>query len=316
MIGGSGFNEAKQDTYVPEKKSSTPDKIQIGLDKMDYEMSRIFSDDYKDSSKAETVKSTGNHEISEKQDSNENSKQDTNSSAFKEFFDRLFSMDILMGERSQENHENENSESNIEKQDPIVENVTKIIGTAEGIGELIEKHPEKAELWKSQLAAIETLNNPESSPIETARAQAKLSILKGQIMEVAVKDVLSDSGFDVEAQQRVVVGESGGTRPDVIAVNNTEHPIDVFGITVNPGETLSIECKCGGTKYMTNQLNNHIPNQLSGHEGTKVLFTTSDINGVPEGLASQVCDKYGAKLIKLDISVINVEKAIKEVAGS
>ena len=67
---------------------------------------------------------------------------------------------------------------------------------------------------------------------------------------------------------------------------------------------------------MTNQLNNHIPNQLSGQEGTKVLLVTSDIKGAPDGLAASVCNKYGAKLITLDVSVAAVEKAIKEVAGN
>ena len=65
---------------------------------------------------------------------------------------------------------------------------------------------------------------------------------------------------------------------------------------------------------MTNQLNNHIPNQLSGQEGTKVLLTTSDIRGVPNGLAASVCSRYDAKQVTLDVSVSAVEKAIKEVA--
>ena len=139
-------------------------------------------------------------------------------------------------------------------------------------------------------------------------------LFRSQIMEVAVKDALAEAGFDVETQQRVVEGESGGTRPDVIAVNNTDHPIEVFGTTIQPGDTLSIECKCGGSSYMTDQLNNHIPNQLSGQEGTKTLLTTSDIKGTPDGLAASVCNKYGAMLVTLDVSVSVVEKAIKEVA--
>ena len=190
------------------------------------------------------------------------------------------------------------------------------MGTPEGIKALIERHPEKAELWKSQLEALETLNDPEASPAEIRSAQAKLSILKGQLLETAVKDALMDAGFDVEPQQRVVEGENGSTRPDVIAKNNTDHPIEVFGVTIQPGETLSVECKCGGAAYMTNQLNNHIPNQLSGQEGTKILLTTSDINDTPPGLAKEVCDRYGAKLVVAGVNVADVENAIKEVAGS
>ena len=57
-----------------------------------------------------------------------------------------------------------------------------------------------------------------------------------------------------------------------------------------------------------------IPNQLSGQEGTKVLLTTSDIKGTPDGLAASVCNRYDANLVALDVSVFAVEKAIKEVA--
>ena len=216
---------------------------------------------------------------------------------------------------SREVPENDDSEANIEEDDPVAEEIAKKMSTPEGIKELMESHPEKAELWGKQLEALETLNDPDASPVEIRSAQAKLSILKGQIMEVTAKDALMDAGFDVEAQQRVVEGESGGTRPDVIAVNNTDQSIEVFGVSIEPEETLSIECKCGGTSYMTNQLNTHIPNQLSGQEGTKVLLTTSDIKGAPDGLAASVCNKYDANLVALDVSVSAVEKAIKEVAG-
>ncbi len=216
---------------------------------------------------------------------------------------------------SREVPESDNSEANIEESDPVAEKIAKKMSTPEGIKELMESHPEKAELWGNQLEALETLNDPDASPVEIRSAQAKLSILKGQIMEVTAKDALMNVGFDVEAQQRVVEGESGGTRPDVIAVNNTDQPIEVFGVSIQPEETLSIECKCGGTSYMTNQLNTHIPNQLSGQEGTKVLLTTSDIKGAPDGLAARVCNRYDANLVALDVSVYSVEKAIKEVAG-
>lgn len=316
LDGGSNFKESKQTSDAPESKSSALDRLQNGLEKAASKVAEMFYDDYKDGSKAETTESTENNETS-KQDSSEDEKQDSGTPTFKELFERLFSDDFLDSlKQPQENSENDNSEANVEKPDPIAEKIAKTIGTPEGIKELMEKHPEKAELWRSQLEAIETLNDPESSPAEIRSAQAKLSILKGQIMEVAVKDALTEAGFDVEAQQRVVEGESGGTRPDVIAVNNTDQPIEVFGTTIQPGGTLSIECKCGGSAYMTNQLNNHIPNQLSGQEGTKVLLTTSDIKGAPDGLASSVCGKYGAKLITLDVSVAAVEKAIKEVAGN
>lgn len=315
LDGGNNFKETQQSADAPESKSSSLERVQNGLEKVAFKIGEMFSDDYKDNSDAKTFESSENTESAEKQDSNEDKNQDNITPTFKELFERLFSDDFLDNlKQPQEKTENDNSEANVEKPDPIAEKIAKTIGTPEGIKELMEKHPEKAELWKSQLEAIETLD-PDASPVESRSVQAKLSILKGQIMEVAVKDALTEAGFDVEAQQRVVEGESGGTRPDVIAVNNTDHPIEVFGTTIQPGETISIECKCGSSSYMTSQLNNHIPNQLSGQEGTRVLLTTSDIKGVPDGLAASVCNKYDAKLVTLDVSVAAVDKAIKEVAG-
>ena len=315
--GGGWFRETKQNTETPESKASSSEKLQSGLEKVASRINELFSDDVQrdNNSKNDTTERSDNNSEKESPESKNQDSENTTPN-FKELFSKLFSDDFLdkfsdIGKTS----ESDEGESNVEKKDAILEKIEKSLSTPEGIKELIEKHPEKAELWKSQLDALDTLNDPDASPAEIRSAQAKLSVLKGQLMEVAVKDALAEAGFDVEAQQRVVEGESGGTRPDVIAVNNTDHPIEVFGITIQPGETLSIECKCGTSSYMTNQLNNHIPNQLSGQDGTKVLLTTSDVNGAPDGLAASVCDKYGAKLVSLDVSVAAVEKAIKEVSG-
>lgn len=207
----------------------------------------------------------------------------------------------------------EKNESDTEISDLAVKSISEKLGTADGIIGLIEAHPEKAELWKSQLEAIKVLGNPDASPVEIRSAQSKLSALKGQLMEFAARDILTEVGFDVETQQKLVEGENGGTKPDVVAVNNTGIPQNIFGTVIKPGETISIECKCGGTAYITNQLNTHIPNQLSGQEGTKVLLATSDIRETPDRLALNVCEKYDAILVSLDISVMDVENAIKEV---
>ena len=131
-------------------------------------------------------------------------------------------------------------------------------------------------------------------------------------MEIAVKDALADAGLDVENHQHSHEGESGKTRPDVVATNNTDKPIIVLGIVINPGESISVECKCGSKYYISNQLDIHIPNQLSGQLGHRVLVTTSD---VPKEKAETVCHKYGATLCILDISTYQVETAIKKEAG-
>ena len=164
------------------------------------------------------------------------------------------------------------------------------------------------------LKAIEVLNDSDASNAEIRSALSILNNFKGQLLEKALKDNLRESGLAVETQQRIVEGDNGGTRPDVIAVNNTDQPIIVCGITVNPGETISFECKCGGTAYMQNQLKYHIPNQLSGQEGIKVLLATSDIRDVSSDLAEKVCSQYDANLLVLDVSVGEVVNTLKEIA--
>lgn len=293
--GEEGYDKSESDAN--EKTSDMTSEL---LDRSISElMNRLFSDDHGERAdgakeEAKAANEGANSDKSDSAETNPDSKQQNNESK----------------------ESRDSKESDVEKKDPILEQIEKTLGTPEGIKALIERHPEKAELWKSQLEALETLNDPDASPAEVRSAQAKLSILKGQLLETAVKDALTDAGFDVESQQRVVEGENGGTRPDVIAKNNTDHPIEAFGVTIQPGETLSVECKCGGSAYMTNQLNNHIPNQLSGQEGTKILLTTADINDTPPGLAQEVCDRYGAKLVVAEVSVADVENAIKEVAES
>lgn len=211
-------------------------------------------------------------------------------------------------------HPSDKSESEIDKKDKMLEDIKEKIGTTEGLKELMERNPEKVELWKKWLETIKVLEDPDASPAEIRNAILKLSKLKGEILETAVKDTFKDAGLDVEAMQRIVEGEEGGTKPDIIAKNNTDSVIIVLGETIQQGETICVECKCGRANYIESQLIDHIPNQLSGQIGTKILLTTSDVNDVERGLAENVCETYGAKLKSLDVSVADIEAAIKEVA--
>ena len=190
-----------------------------------------------------------------------------------------------------------------------------MLSTPEGIRKLMEAHPEKAELWKRGIEALETLNNPDATDAEKRSALGILSAMQGQLLEMAVKDLLAEKGLSVESKQRTVEGQDGGTRPDVIARNDTDQPISAFGTSIGPEETISIECKCGGTGYLGAQLRDHIPNQLSGQIGYKVLLTTGDIRGVGDKLVQDTCKKYGAKLVVLDVLASDVRTAIKGVSG-
>ena len=108
-------------------------------------------------------------------------------------------------------------------------------------------------------------------------------------------------------------GADGKTRPDVIAQNNADHPIAVLGIAVNPGESISIECKCGVKDSLSSQLSNHIPNQLSGYAGHSVLLTTSDIEEISPERVKQVCSRYGSTLVTVGQTATEVGNAMKGV---
>lgn len=202
-----------------------------------------------------------------------------------------------------------------EKPDPALEQIEQKISTKDGLKDLMEKHPEKKEKWDSMREALDTLNDPEASALERKSAQGKLDSAKGHILEIAAKDALTDAGLEVESTQRTVDGESGKTKPDIIARNNTDKPIEVLGTVVQSGESLYVECKCGAKGYLESQLKDHLPNQLSGHEGKSALLTTSDMKDTQTGLAEGVCDKYNTKLVISDVSVKQVENTIKEVFG-
>ena len=255
----------------------------------------------------------------EQQESEKDYKNDLSSEDSKDGQNPEDKKESDVGNDSNNNHENDDPDSDIDK-DEIKDKIEEVVKSPEKIRELMEKHPEKAEAWGKLIESIkeaqEVLNDPDASDAEKAAAgrkiNANMSQLKGQLFETIVKDVLSESGFEVETEQHMVEGESGGTKPDIVAKNNTDKPITVFGVTIQPGDTLSIECKCGRANYIENQLKTHIPNQLSGQEGTRVLLTTSDVSDTSDGLAQDVCNKYGANLSNVDVSVTEFEKAIKE----
>lgn len=195
--------------------------------------------------------------------------------------------------------------------DSTIAKLDETLSNPEKLQELLDKHPE---VCKKIADAVNTLNDPEASDLEVEIAKRKLDInYKGELLEIVVKDTLAQLGFDVADKQKIVEGESGGTKPDVIAYNNTDHPIKVFGIVVRSSETFGVECKCGREGYLSNQLKNHIPNQLSGHEGHSVLLTTSNIKNVNPALVNSVCSKYGTTLVTLGVSAADVENAMKGV---
>lgn len=199
-----------------------------------------------------------------------------------------------------------------EPADQTLEKIKEDISTPEGLQRLMERHPELADKWKAMQEAIDTLNDPDATALEKRSAEQKLERLKGSILEIAAKDALSEAGLDVEDKQRTTKGESGATRPDIIAKNNTDHPITVFGVTVQPGGTISVECKCGKDSYLSSELNSHIPNQLSGHEGKSVLLISSPSDAI-KSKAQDVCDQRGTTLAVLDVSASDVDNAIKGV---
>lgn len=290
--------EIKEYTDVSTEKFSS----QEGGEKIKDRYNNIFSSDFKNNLEMKSLESIEFQENNKEQKLEDNRKLEENIQNNSKIISTEFNGII----------ENDNNERKVENNQSDIKDIQRSISSPEGLKELIEKNPDIK--YNRALKAIEVLNDSDASNAEIRSALSILNNFKGQLLEKALKDNLRESGLAVETQQRIVEGDNGGTRPDVIAVNNTDQPIIVCGITVNPGETISFECKCGGTAYMQNQLKYHIPNQLSGQEGIKVLLATSDIRDVSSDLAEKVCSQYDANLLVLDVSVDEVVNTLKEIA--
>ena len=290
--------ETKEYTDVSTEKFSS----QEGREKIKDRYNNIFSSDFKNNLEMKSLESVEFQENNKEQKLEDNRKLEENIQNNSKIISTEFNGII----------ENDNNERKVENNQSDIKDIQRSISNPEGLKELIEKNPDIK--YNRALKAIEVLNDSDASNAEIRSALSILNNFKGQLLEKALKDNLRESGLAVETQQRIVEGDKGGTRPDVIAVNNTDQPIIVCGITVNPGETISFECKCGGTAYMQNQLKYHIPNQLSGQEGIKVLLATSDIRDVSSDLAEKVCSQYDANLLVLDVSVDEVVNTLKEIA--
>ena len=289
--------ETKESTDVSTEKFSS----QEGKEKIKDRYNNIFSSDFKNNLEMKSLESIEFQENNKEQKLEDNRKLEENIQNNSKIISTEFNGII----------ENDNNERKVENNQSDIKDIQRSISNPEGLKELIEKNPDIK--YNRALKAIEVLNDSDASNAEIRSALSILNNFKGQLLEKALKDNLRESGLAVETQQRIVEGDNGGTRPDVIAVNNTDQPIIVCGITVNPGETISFECKCGGTAYMQNQLKYHIPNQLSGQEGIKVLLATSDIRDVSSDLAEKVCSQYDANLLVLDVSVDEVVNTLKEI---
>lgn len=217
--------------------------------------------------------------------------------------------DMPNKEQNDTSETNDTHEGDDKIEKGVEDRIKELLSTTDGIKELIEKHPELAEKFEKAEEAIEVLNDPDSTPQEKNQASRYLGQFKGALLEAATKEALSEIGLDVEDKQRTTEGENGNTRPDVIAKNNTDNTITVFGVKVKPGETLSVECKCGKKEYISHELNSHIPNQLSGQEGKRILLTTSNVDIEK---AKKVCDEHNATLVVLDVDTNTLTDVIKE----
>lgn len=203
----------------------------------------------------------------------------------------------------------------IEKVDPVTSAISEKLQSVSSIKEVLNSFDDGGKRLEILERNLDVINNPDSTPMEINSALGRVNQIKGEVFEQATKKSLAESGFDVAEKIDMVAGETGNTLPDVIAVNNTNKAINALGCTINPGETISAECKCGGSPYLRQQLENHIPNQLSGLPGQRTLVTTSDIGGVSNELVDRVCEKYDAKLNSVDISAKDVINNLKGVVA-
>ena len=187
--------------------------------------------------------------------------------------------------------------------------------TEKGLKELIEKYPDKAEKWQKELTEIKQLQNS-GSELDAAKATRRLSELKGTIFEHATGCMLEEQGFRVEINKTTVDGPLGKTRPDIIAYNDTDNSIEIFGKTVKPGEKVYVECKCGSSEYIASEAKGHLDRQLAGHMGGRsFLVTTSTKSDIQEFIKMKFSDSYGTTLVPLDIGVGEVNNLLSNYGG-
>lgn len=193
-----------------------------------------------------------------------------------------------------------------EKTDLDVSQLAKSIGTLEGIKDLIENHPEKEGLKISIKEIVDSLNIDYFSSLK----MRQLNTIKYQLMEIAMNGILKELNCIAHVQKKDLKEEGDGTCLDIIVENNTNNQIEVFGEVIKPCKTLYLECLCGRASYLRKQLYKHIPQKLSNQEEDKLLLMTSDIKDISPGLVNDVCERYRAKLIILNVSDSNINGVI------
>ena len=213
---------------------------------------------------------------------------------------------------------NSKTKANADDKSDDYKEIKKMIESDDGLEEFMENHPEKASEWKKTIEKYKELANsddPDVTPAQVEKAAKAVKVMKGKILEEATKDMLANKGFTVESTQHIVQGKDGLTYPDIVAVNNTNEPIKLFNQTINPGETIMMECKAGSAGYIRSELKNHIPNQLSGHGNARsYLLTTSDSDNVDIGYL-KVLSETNTTHARLDISADQINDVLLNYGG-
>ncbi len=207
------------------------------------------------------------------------------------------------------------SHKDISLNDIVATMIEQVFSDKELLNKLIESNPLIREQAERVKQAINIINDPMKTALEKKNASIVIDTFKGRLFEVVVKDVLSKIGLSVEMRQRVLVGSEGPTRPDIIAKNVSNQTYKLFGHIIKPGDVLSIECKCGIKRYLEQELKTHIPTQLAGQIGKRVLLTTSDINEGLESLLNSVLKQYNATAFNISMNASNIRNAILEGLG-
>ncbi|NNU78350.1 hypothetical protein [Clostridium estertheticum] len=124
------------------------------------------------------------------------------------------------------------------------------------------------------LSDSENILKNTTSDLEIQKVDKNLEKYKGTIFENQLKESLKDNFEELDAKQKLVETEFGGTKPDIV-LRDAKKDMKISDLEIKKGDDLFIEAKCGSSEYIRSEMG-HILKQVEGHEDNSLVIVTKD----------------------------------------